>query len=178
MLTRLLVLWLLSEGPLHGYRIKKILDEGTLRFWFPIEVGSIYAVLGSLVREDHIRKEAVERQGRRPERTLYRITPAGRSHLQDLLRQAWRELPRLGDPIHMALAARSELPEADVAAMLLERRGRLRDRLVELDRVADSAPAPEMVGRLRALTQAELQWLEELLEKDGIRTAINEEGET
>ena len=60
MLTRLLVLWLLSEQPLHGYRIKKILDDDGLRFWFPVEYTSIYAVLRSLVRGGHVEPVAVD----------------------------------------------------------------------------------------------------------------------
>src|SRR6266576_2925156 len=113
-LTRLLILWLLSEGPLHGYRIKKILDEPSLRFWFPVEVGSIYAVIGSLVRGGFVEKEAVEREGLRPERTRYKVTRLGRTHFQDLLRQAWRDLPKLADPLNVGLAARSELTENEI----------------------------------------------------------------
>ena len=47
MLTRLLILWLLSERPLHGYKIKRALDEPGLRFWFPIEYAAIYSLLGT-----------------------------------------------------------------------------------------------------------------------------------
>ena len=61
MLTRLLVLWLLSEGRLHGYQIKKILDDDTLRFWFPDEFGSIYSVLRTLERHGYVTPVAVER---------------------------------------------------------------------------------------------------------------------
>jgi DNA-binding PadR family transcriptional regulator len=96
-LTRLLVLWLLSEQSHHGYRIKKILDDEGLRFWFPVEYGSIYAVLRSLVRGGYVETVAVEREGQRPERTRYAITREGRQHLAELLERAWRELPAAGD---------------------------------------------------------------------------------
>ena len=85
MLTRLLILWLLSEQSLHGYRIKRILDEETLAVWFPTRVGSIYAVLRTLVREGQVEAVAVEREGQRPERTRYAITAQGRRHFEDLL---------------------------------------------------------------------------------------------
>ena len=99
MLTRLLVLWLLSEQSHHGYRIKKILDDEALRFWFPVEYASIYAVLRSLVRAGYVESVAVEREGQRPERTRYAITREGRRHLSELLERAWRELPAVGDPL-------------------------------------------------------------------------------
>jgi DNA-binding PadR family transcriptional regulator len=166
MLTRLLILWLLSEGPLHGYRIKKILDDETLRFWFPVEYGSIYAVLRTLERHGYVKPLAVEREGQRPARTRYEITREGREHLRDLLRTAWRELPSPAEPFQLALAARSELPVEEVEELLAERRDALRERLVHLDDLARSAPAPEMAERRRALTQTELTWVEDQLGRE------------
>jgi DNA-binding PadR family transcriptional regulator len=159
-LTRLLILWLLSEAPGHGYRIKKILADEGLRFWFPVEAGSIYAVLRSLVKGGFVSIAAVEREGQRPERTRYAITREGRDHLAELLAQAWRELASPADPFQLALAARSELNEAEVARLLSERIDALRSRLATLDRLARSAPDPAMVQRQRALTEAELEWAE------------------
>lgn len=171
MLTRLLVLWLLSEQSLHGYRIKKILDDEALRFWFPVEYASIYAVLRSLVRGGYVEAVAVEREGQRPERTRYGITGEGRRHLAELLERAWRELPSAGDPLALALAARSDLEdESRVPELLAARRDGLRERLERLESQARSAPAPEMVDRLRALTRAELGWTEALLATEGGNT--------
>jgi DNA-binding PadR family transcriptional regulator/ADP-ribose pyrophosphatase YjhB (NUDIX family) len=157
-LTRLVILWLLSETPLHGYRIKQILDDQELRFWFPVEVGSIYSALRTLVGRGYVQPVAVEREGQRPERTRFAITSAGRTHLEELLRTAWRRLPSPAEPICLALAARSDLPEGDVQRALSERMAGLRARLRRLDGLRRSAPAPEMVERQRALTQAELDW--------------------
>jgi DNA-binding PadR family transcriptional regulator len=170
-LTRLVVLWLLSEGPLHGYRIKKILDDEALSFWFPIEYASIYTVLRTLVKGGHVRIVAVEREGLRPERTRYAITRGGRRHLTALLERAWREPPRAADPIQLALAARAEVGEERVAELLAARAEALRERLVRLERLARSAPAPEMVGRQRALTRAELEWIESWMADGGAQDA-------
>ncbi len=168
MLTRLLILWLLSEQPLHGYRIKRILDDEGLRFWFPLEYGSIYAVLRTLVKDGYVRKVAVEREGQRPQRTRYAITKDGRRHLAALLERAWLELPPPGEPIALALAARSDLEdERRVPELLTRRVDALRARLAELDRLERSAPAREMVERRRALTEAELGWAQALLTTEG-----------
>jgi DNA-binding PadR family transcriptional regulator len=166
-LTRLLVLWLLSEQSLHGYRIKKILEDEALRFWFPIEYASIYSVLRSLVRGGYVESVAVEREGQRPERTRYAITREGRAHLSELLERAWRELRSVGDPLDLALAARSDLEdESRVPGLLATRRDALRERLERLEALTRAAPAPEMVDRQRALTRAELEWTEDLLAKE------------
>jgi DNA-binding PadR family transcriptional regulator len=177
LVTRLLVLWLLSEQPHHGYRIKKILGEESLRFWFPVEAGSIYAVLSTLVKAGLVETEAVEREGQRPERTRYRITKEGRSHFRDLLRQAWREAPRAPDPIFMSLAARSELDEREIAELMNDRAEMLRTRLSELDKAARSAPAAEMVDLRRSLTMTELEWLQGLIYKPQSGERPVEEGE-
>ncbi len=163
-----MVLWLLSEQSLHGYRIKKILDEPSLRFWFPIELASIYSILRSLVKAGYVETVAVERQGQRPERTRYAITREGRRHLAELLERAWRGLPSPADPFALALAARSDLDdERRVPELLRERIAALRERLLALDELERSAPAPEMAERQRALTRAELEWAQDLLEREG-----------
>ena len=166
MLTRLLVLWLLSESSLHGYRIKKILDDETLRFWFPVEYGSIYAVLRTLERHGFVRALASEQEGQRPARTRYEITREGREHVRDLLRKAWLELPSPAEPFQLALAARSELSEDEVRELLAERADALRARLDHLEALRRGAPAAEMAERSHALTVAELHWVEELIGRE------------
>jgi DNA-binding PadR family transcriptional regulator len=175
-ITRLLILWLLSESPQHGYRIKKILDEDSLRFWFPIEVGSIYSALATMLRGGLVEQESVEREGLRPERTRYRITKKGRDRLKELLRRAWREIPRMGDAFQFALSARSELDEKEVNALFLERAKALRQRLIQLDRAAPSAPASEMVERLRVITRAELDWVESKVDLDKLGVVAGGKG--
>jgi DNA-binding PadR family transcriptional regulator len=157
-LSRMVILWLLSEGPLHGYRIKRILEDEGLGFWFPIDYASIYTVLRTLAKGGLIKAAAVEREGQRPERTRFRITREGRRHLAELLEQAWREPRGLADPLQLALAARSELTEDSIQSLLMERVASLQTRLESLERMARSAPAVEMVDRQMALTQAELGW--------------------
>ncbi len=162
-LTRLVILWLLSESRLHGYQIKRILDDTALEFWFPIEFASIYSVLRFLEKEGYAKRVAVERQGKRPERTRYATTAKGRRYFQQLLREAWRRPSTPAQPIDLALAARPELPEEEIPVLLSERRTLLHQRLAFLERIRRSAPAAEMVDRARAFVTAEVQWLDQFL---------------
>ena len=170
MITRLVILWLLSEGPLHGYRIKRILDEGSLRYWFPIEIGSIYAVLRSLERGGFIEQEVIEREGLRPERTRFRITKTGRQHFQELLRKTWSEPENPASPIDLALAARAELEEGELVTLLTDRARALSEKLAMVSQMASSAPSMEIANRIQILTQAELDWVEALLAKEQTKT--------
>jgi DNA-binding PadR family transcriptional regulator len=163
-LTRALVLWLLSEQPLHGYRISKILADDFFGFWFPLEDASIYSCLRTLVKHGFARAVATEKEGRRPERTRYAITPKGRAHLRDLLRKAWTDLPSPSEPVHLALAALPELPQKELKGLRAARREALEQRLEGLRRTARAAPCPSIVHRLVALTRAELRWMKSLEE--------------
>jgi|SRR5687767_6380222 DNA-binding PadR family transcriptional regulator len=158
----MLVLWLLSEGPLHGYRIKRILGDRAMRFWFPVQDASIYSVLRSLVKHGHARVVRTEREGRRPTRTRYAIERKGRRLLEDMLRRAWVTLPPVADPFQLALAAEPEVGRDEASRLLGERRAALSARLGELDERRRSAPSALMVDRQRALVAAELAWIDSL----------------
>lgn len=60
----------------------------------------------------------------------------------------------------LALAARPELPEEELPELLAARRDALMARLAEIERIRRSAPSAEMAERARAVTLAELQWLD------------------
>jgi DNA-binding PadR family transcriptional regulator len=163
--TRLLVLWLLAEGPLHGYRVRKVLADGGLRFWFPVEAASVYAVLRTLVRKGWARVAGTERAGARPARTVYAITPAGRAGYRALLRRALGSLRSPDDPVHVALAAEGDLEEAEVRALLRARAAALEERLRALVLLQRAAPSAAMVERERSLARAELRWVRRELRK-------------
>ncbi len=159
MLTRLLVLWLLTEGPLHAYAIVRALSDEGFAFWCPVERGSVYAVLRTLVREGHVREVREEREGRRPRRTVFAVTPAGRRHCADLLVRAWTDLPVLADPFHAALAARVDLDPSALGAAVRARMHALRQRAEDARNYRRAAPDPALADRVSMLAEAELAWL-------------------
>ena len=168
MLIRLLVLWLLSEQPLHGYRIKRALDDEGLSFWFPVEFASIYSVLRTLVKNGHAEELGLEQEGARPERMLYRISREGRSHYRELLQRAWGEPESPAERVQVALAALPDLPAPQLQAALHARKQALVERLAQCDALQRAAPQPAMAQRTKALTRADLQWLEAFAQSQGI----------
>jgi len=163
-MTRLLILWLLAEGPLHGYRIRTILSDPGLAFWFRVEDASIYAMLRSLVKRGLARIQGEEREGQRPSRTVYRITPAGRKALRQGLEAGWRNLEPSREVFAAALAAADELEAEETGQFLAERRAALDERRARLDRVARSAPSGLLARREAALLDAEIAWLAQEIE--------------
>ncbi|HYM40322.1 MAG TPA: PadR family transcriptional regulator [Thermoplasmata archaeon] len=73
---RALVLRALSERPMHGYEVIKVLEERFQGFYRP-SAGAVYPALRSLQREGLIAVRGSER------RKTYHITARGKAHIHD-----------------------------------------------------------------------------------------------
>ncbi|MGC9670084.1 PadR family transcriptional regulator [Planosporangium sp. 12N6] len=86
-LLALAVLSALAQRPMHPYEIAT-----ALRGWgkdqdMGIKWGSLYTVVRNMDKHGMIAAVESVREGRRPERTVYRITDAGRAELVDWTRE-------------------------------------------------------------------------------------------
>jgi DNA-binding PadR family transcriptional regulator len=106
---------------LHPYDM-----AGALKGWgkdqdLPIKWGSLYTVVRNLAKHGLIEEASSGREGRRPERTVYRITAAGRAELVDwtreLLSAAEHETPRF----RAGLSVMSVLDPDEVTTLLQQR---------------------------------------------------------
>lgn len=161
-MARLLVLWILSEHPMHGYQIKKALSDEGMSFWFGLEDASIYSVLRTLAKNGYAQELPSEQAGNRPRRTRYRITPAGRRYYRNLLAEALAQPTPSIAAVDVALAARGDLDSATVSEALATRTKSLHELEAQIEAARAAAPAPAMVDRNLALVRAELAWLAEL----------------
>jgi DNA-binding PadR family transcriptional regulator len=142
----LAVLVLLFERPMHPYEMAATLKQRHKEASIKLRYGSLYTVIELLVREGFIAPKETSREGRRPERTVYMLTPVGevemRDWLGDLIGNPVKEYPRFE-------AALSLMP-----ALGVERTTELLEaRIVRLDQEiarvrADMSKAPEQVPRL------------------------------
>lgn len=85
--TKYIILGLLNHEPLTGYDIRKAVEYSIQNFWSEISYGQIYPTLKQLDKNGLVTKE-VEVQENRPLRKVYSITPKGQEELQ-----AWLEIP-------------------------------------------------------------------------------------
>jgi DNA-binding PadR family transcriptional regulator len=79
----LAVLALLFERPMHPYEMGVILKQRHKEDSIKLRYGSLYTVIELLQKRGFIAARETARDGRRPERTVYEITPAGRDELHD-----------------------------------------------------------------------------------------------
>src|SRR5438876_9967919 len=74
----LAVMNLLMERPMHPYEMKSTMKERGHDQVIRLKGGSIYDTVERLEAGGFIKSQETSREGRRPERTVYSITEAGR----------------------------------------------------------------------------------------------------
>lgn len=172
MSVRLVILGLLRERPLYGYEIKQMIEEH-MGDWTSIAFGSIYFALDKLDDEKFIEKVEVEQEGKRPSRSIYQLTPAGRDEFLRLLREEWRQVERQYFSIDICLFFLEMLPIEEVKNYLKVRQSALHNALEYLRSHRNEQLALPEVPRLATAifdhtlvhTQAELKWVSDLLQK-------------
>lgn len=162
----LVVLALLDEAPMYPYRMQQLIRErGKDEIVNVRHRASLYQSIARLERDGLIEVHGTTRAENRPERTLYRLTDAGRETLHAWLRQM---LARSASEFPEFPAALSfiYLLEPEVAREALARRADALDaerrRLAAvLEEHADSVPRLFLleVDYLKTVAEAELAWV-------------------
>jgi DNA-binding PadR family transcriptional regulator len=168
-LLALAVLTTLVERPMHPYELATVLRERNKEQDFAIKWGSLYRVVQNLDRAGFIERAESGRQGARPERTVYRITEAGREEATDWV----RELLGTPEPEHSryeaGLSVLGMLGPDEVIALLtqrIEQLERQQDHQREaLEGYRRDVPRLFLLEREYdlALRDTELAWTRELL---------------
>jgi DNA-binding PadR family transcriptional regulator len=134
----LAVLRLLADGQAHPYEMQQRIREYAIDQVVKVAHGSLYHTVARLAEQGFIEPVETSREGRRPERTVYAITEAGRdearSRLREFMMRPLQEYPSFG----MALAFLSMLPPAEAVSLLNRRSVALEAELAAHDTVVES----------------------------------------
>ncbi len=165
----LVVLNLLCERPRHPYALRILIRERGIGAVVKMGSASIYDAVKRLERAGFITASETSREGRRPERTVYSATEAGRDELQlwmaELLAEPVEEYPQFGAALAFVIGL-----GRDATVQLL------RMRVVRLESlIAADAAAHQLLTTLprivliegeytQALRIAELSWLREVID--------------
>ncbi|MBO0683798.1 MAG: PadR family transcriptional regulator [Candidatus Dormibacteraeota bacterium] len=185
----LAALALLAERPMHPYEMQVLMRERGHDRVLKLRGASLYDSVERLQRLGLAEPLETSREGRRPERTVYRITPSGRVHMREWLRQALSEpeseYPRFGAALAFvgALIASNDesavievteeslaAAKVEVTSLLEHRAARLEAEITagrsllddSLDRGIDRIFLIEEEYGL-AMRRAELQWVRQLI---------------
>jgi DNA-binding PadR family transcriptional regulator len=144
----LAVLALVFERPMHPYEMAATLKHRQKHESIKLRYGTLYTVIDLLALRGLIRPKETSRGGKRPERTVYALAPAGRDLLHEwmseLLAQPAKEFPQF----EAALCLLPVLPPDEVVLLL-------RDRSVKL--TGTIAQKEAELARVSAMTLAEVK---------------------
>jgi DNA-binding PadR family transcriptional regulator len=121
----LAVLALLFERPMHPYEMGVLLKQRHKEDSIKLRYGSLYTVIELLLSRAFIAAKETARDGKRPERTIYELTAAGRDELHDwmadLIGRPAKEYPQF----EAALCLLPILPPDEALALLCQRLKRI-----------------------------------------------------
>jgi DNA-binding PadR family transcriptional regulator len=160
--TTLLLLGLLRRASMHGYQLMEFIERN-LSTCTDLKKPTAYLGLERLSRNGWV-VEQEEREGKRPPRKVYTITPEGEAEFQRLLVINLAGYTPSKFPQDMGLAFADALPAAEVVQLLEQRRGVIK---AELDA---ARKAPVHAGTLQLLVEhsvvhlaSELEWLDKVI---------------
>jgi DNA-binding PadR family transcriptional regulator len=162
------LLALLANGPAHGYELKQALEQRFGAVLPPLNAGQIYTTLSRLERDDLVKDDAVEQNGR-PNKRVYELTAKGREELDAWLTDA-TPATRLKDDFVMKLVLARAAGIADPIELINRQRGAYLQALRELDDVnpnGDETAALLIEGAALHL-EADLKWLDLCEQRMGV----------
>lgn len=125
---------LLYEGPKHPYELHQTMRERETWRLFKLTTGSLYHAVERLERDGLIEAVETSREGRRPERTTYRLTDSGKDAFDERVRAMIAEPVTEYPQYAMAISLLHELDLPD-ALVQLRRRTMALEAGVAADRV-------------------------------------------
>jgi DNA-binding PadR family transcriptional regulator len=171
----LAVLTQLSERPMHPYEMASTMRERGKDLTVKLNYGSLYTVVEALQRAGFIVARETERDGRRPERTVYEITDAGAAEARDWLRELLGRPAKEYPQFLAGLTFMPVLPPEEVLDLLRERHGILAEQIrsiqSDLSRSRRGWEGQRPLPRLfvieaeyeLAMRQAERRWIRKLI---------------
>jgi len=123
------VLGLLEERPRHPYDIAYTMHHRHMDEHIKLSLGTLYHVVEQLQRLGWVRPTETAREGRRPERTVYAVTPEGRDRFLQRLRELIAQPTREYSSFEAGLSFLNQLPRHEAAALLRQRAAAQREQM-------------------------------------------------
>ncbi|WP_141211023.1 PadR family transcriptional regulator [Enemella dayhoffiae] len=164
----LVTLAIISEQPRHPYDVYATMRQRREEQTVKLSAGTLYHTINRLAECELLAEVGTDREGNRPERTVYRITEAGRTALDNKVRDWLREPAQEFPQFPVAIGEIHHLPDDEAAAMLTERIVALDARIETLDLIERFLTDKQVPQRfwldldlIRHMTRAERDWCQQ-----------------
>jgi DNA-binding PadR family transcriptional regulator len=166
------ILGLLSEKPMSGYDLKKVMQDSIYMYWSGNN-NQIYKALLELCSEGHLTAETIHQEGA-PSKKIYSITDKGRAALKDWICSTRPEIPEFKKPFLIQVAFTDQLEPAELKELLLKYRDELSVQLkmqMEKERRGDASHLTKrqefikhmLYENICGFYETELEWAQKML---------------
>lgn len=100
--VNLVVLGMLSQNPMHGYKIMQRVEDMRLHLWAGVKMPSVYKGLHRLEKRGYIVGEQVV-EGNNPPRSVYTLTEKGEKYFRKILKEYLQSDEHVGFNFWMAV---------------------------------------------------------------------------
>ncbi len=163
---------LLDERPMHPYEMAQAMRLRYMQEAVKLNFGSLYHAIELMLRGGLIEAAQTGREGRRPERTVYRLTDAGRELFKARLRELLAEPAKEYSTVEAGLAFMHHLGAEEAVALLRQRMAAQEASIKDTDRVLGMLARGGLsrlciveVEHAQALRRAEIDWMKGLVEE-------------
>ena len=169
MKARLLILGVLHRGDFHPYEIKRRLENAMVECYIDVDVGTLYYAIRQLEKEGLISAVSQERVARGGIRTVYCITPKGKTGFKDLLHRQFEQDGPVSQTLYGALLFLHLCDQEVVEALVRQRIARLDEQIAKLGPVREqlrevlSTGGDHLLRHLDKQRRLDREWLDGLL---------------
>jgi len=168
----LMVLVLLAEAPMHPYEMQRVMQARGKDNVVRVQRGSLYPAVERLAAAGLVEPIETERAGRRPERTVYRITEDGLETAELWLSTMLREVRNEFTDFPAALSFMPLLSAPDARAELTARLVSLNKGIAAIKSVTEDLNERFRLPRLflidteyqLVMLQAEFEWVSSVVD--------------
>ena len=162
MIQQLILLGVLLDGKTHAYRLNEYVTHA-MNLYADIKKSTVYYTLEKLEKDGHVEHET-EREGKRPERRVYRITEKGKLNFLQLLRDNLSEFTRTYFNDDIGIAFMDQLSTSEARELLEKKQGMIQSALKQFKEAPDhGANWHYVISHNIAHLDADLAWIERIL---------------
>jgi DNA-binding PadR family transcriptional regulator len=170
-MLQLIILGLLYDKDLHPYEVMQIMKSRYMENYIKINYGTLYYNVEQLHKRGDIAVKEVVHDEKRPDKTIYTITPKGRERFRELLHRQFMDRTVFHHPLYPALMFAHYAERNLVITALEKRKVRLEENILQLQQIMEEFGHKVPWGTFQIMKngmmhkETELTWINEFLKE-------------